>query len=86
MSGLFRKLEAITIRAISMLHVFYKYCISPLIGKVCRFEPSCSDFFMEALRVHGLIHGTWLGLKRISKCHAFNPGGYDPVPGVLNKK
>ncbi len=48
---------------------------------VCRFQPTCSDYMIEALRTHGPIRGTWLGLKRIGRCHPFHDGGHDPVPG-----
>ncbi|MDD4171223.1 MAG: membrane protein insertion efficiency factor YidD [Syntrophomonas sp.] len=47
---------------------------------VCRFYPSCSNYSIEAIQKHGVIKGGWLALKRISRCHPFHPGGYDPVP------
>ncbi len=59
----------------------YQILISPLLGPVCRFSPSCSEYMIQALRTHGLFRGAWLGVRRISRCHPFNPGGYDPVPG-----
>lgn len=62
------------------LHRVWKSCISPLIGPACRFEPSCSDYFMEAVKVHGIFKGIYLGLRRLSRCHALHPGGLDPVP------
>jgi len=46
----------------------------------CRFEPSCSTYGYQAIEKHGLIKGGWLTIKRIGRCHPFNPGGYDPVP------
>lgn len=58
----------------------YQLAISPLLGNRCRFFPSCSDYTMEALQAHGLLKGAWLGLRRISRCHPWHPGGYDPVP------
>lgn len=58
----------------------YKYAISPMLGRNCRFEPSCSDYTAEALTKHGVVKGLWLGLKRIFRCHPWHPGGYDPVP------
>jgi len=59
---------------------FYKYVISPLLGRRCRFFPSCSEYAAEALEKHGTLKGARLGLKRISRCHPWNPGGFDPVP------
>lgn len=58
----------------------YRLAISPLIGRNCRFHPSCSEYAMEALEKHGGCKGSWLAAKRISRCHPWNPGGYDPVP------
>lgn len=58
----------------------YQYTISPLLGRRCRFFPSCSEYTAEALQKHGALKGARLGLKRISRCHPWNPGGFDPVP------
>lgn len=59
---------------------FYRYAISPLMAGRCRFYPSCSCYALEALSLHGLYRGSWLTMKRLSRCHPWNPGGYDPVP------
>lgn len=59
---------------------FYQYAISPLFGRRCRFFPSCSEYTAEAVQKHGALKGSRLGLKRISRCHPWNPGGFDPVP------
>jgi len=62
------------------LVALYRVAISPWLGANCRFEPSCSAYAMEALRVHGAFRGTWLALKRIGRCHPWGGAGYDPVP------
>jgi putative membrane protein insertion efficiency factor len=59
---------------------FYKRWISPQLPPSCRFTPTCSEYMMEAVEVHGALPGVWMGLKRIGRCHPLNPGGYDPVP------
>ncbi len=58
----------------------YQILISPLMPKACRFYPSCSEYARQALAKHGPLRGGWLALKRIGRCHPWNPGGVDPVP------
>lgn len=58
----------------------YRKFISPLFPGKCRFYPTCSAYAMEAIEKYGAIKGGFLTVKRILKCHPFNPGGYDPVP------
>lgn len=58
----------------------YRYAISPMLGRNCRFMPSCSEYAGEAIRRHGSVRGSWLALKRVLRCHPWHPGGYDPVP------
>lgn len=58
----------------------YQICISPLKPSVCRFYPTCSAYMLQAIRKYGPFKGSWLGVKRILKCHPFHKGGYDPVP------
>jgi hypothetical protein len=59
---------------------FYQGAISPLFPSSCRFEPTCSEYARQAIARYGVLRGTWMGLKRIGRCHPFHPGGYDPVP------
>ena len=58
----------------------YKLLISPFFAGCCRFEPSCSDYMAESIRVHGLMAGTWRGVKRLSRCRPLGGHGFDPVP------
>ena len=58
----------------------YKLFLSPLLPPMCRFEPTCSVYMMQAVEKHGALRGVWLGLRRLTRCHPFNPGGWDPVP------
>ena len=59
---------------------FYQVAISPWLGKNCRYQPTCSQYTLEALKVHGLYKGVFLGIKRILSCHPWGGSGYDPVP------
>ena len=58
----------------------YRVLLSPLLGPSCRFYPTCSAYAAEAIETHGALRGTWLAVKRISKCHPWHTGGVDPVP------
>lgn len=58
----------------------YKYAISPLLGRNCRFYPCCSEYALEAVEKHGPLKGASLAMKRVARCHPWNPGGFDPVP------
>jgi len=60
---------------------FYKYCISPLLPHVCRFSPTCSNYFLQSLNEFGVIKGAYIGTKRIFRCTPRSKfSGYDPVP------
>ncbi|MDG1833161.1 MAG: membrane protein insertion efficiency factor YidD [Verrucomicrobiota bacterium] len=66
---------------------FYRWAISPLLtmiagGTICRFEPSCSAYAMEAVKTHGALRGSWLTLRRLGRCHPWGGCGHDPVPQV----
>ncbi len=62
-----------------LIHLYRRY-FSPCLGQHCRFHPSCSEYVSTALHNHGLIKGSYLGLKRILRCHPWCHGGFDPVP------
>ena len=59
---------------------FYQRFISPLTPPACRFTPTCSQYTLEAIQKYGALKGTWLGIKRICRCHPWGGSGYDPVP------
>ena len=57
----------------------YKLVISPLLPSACRFHPTCSEYMKDAIEKHGVVKGVGLGLRRLSRCHPFHQGGFDPV-------
>ncbi|MGK9234652.1 membrane protein insertion efficiency factor YidD [Inquilinus limosus] len=67
------------------LVIVYRYSLSALIGRQCRFEPTCSAYAIEAIERHGAIAGGWLALRRIARCHPWGGSGYDPVPDTLTR-
>jgi putative membrane protein insertion efficiency factor len=71
-------------RVLMALITGYRRFISPLLAPRCRFAPSCSAYALAAVREHGALRGTWLAVRRIGRCHPFNPGGFDPVPPALH--
>jgi len=70
----------IIIRILTSLIRVYQYLISPILPKSCRFYPTCSEYTRQALEKFGVFKGSWLGIKRILRCHPFHAGGFDPVP------
>jgi putative membrane protein insertion efficiency factor len=67
---------------VALLHL-YQQTLSRLLGRICRFEPSCSRYAVACIETHGALRGTLLSVRRVCKCHPFHPGGYDPPPGAL---
>ncbi len=68
-------------RVLVWLVRLYQHTLSRLLPRVCRFTPSCSQYMIRAVELHGFWRGILLGCKRICRCNPLNPGGYDPVPG-----
>ena len=78
------KYFTLLIKKIMILFIrIYQIFISPLFPPTCRFYPTCSAYCIQALEKHGVVKGSYLGMKRILKCHPGHPGGYDPVPDTL---
>tara|TARA_Y100000590_G_scaffold55804_1_gene58433 strand:+ start:4837 stop:5088 length:252 start_codon:yes stop_codon:yes gene_type:complete len=73
-----------------LLIKFYKFFISPYFPSSCRYLPTCSEYFIEALKIHGTLKGTFLGIKRILRCHPIKilggKSGFDPVPNLKKRK
>ena len=69
------------IRAVLLFLIkLYQLTLSRVLGPSCRFEPSCSQYTATCIERFGALRGSWLGIKRIARCHPFNAGGYDPAP------
>ena len=69
-----------------LLLAIYRYIISPLLGPRCRFYPCCSNYAVQALHSHHLLRACLLISRRITRCHPWHPGGYDPVPETLKQE
>ena len=79
-TGALRFLVRLPARLVVALLRVWQYLVSPVYGPTCRFYPSCSAYALEAVDRHGLVRGGWLALRRLGRCHPWNPGGVDPVP------
>ena len=71
-----------TARPVAWLIRLYRLAISPVLGPSCRHLPTCSEYALDALEQHGLLRGSWLSIRRLSRCHPWGSSGYDPVPGT----
>jgi putative membrane protein insertion efficiency factor len=74
----FRLLASLPVWILVAVVRVYQLLLSPLLGRRCRFEPTCSVYFIEAVQKYGVIRGTYRGILRICRCHPWHPGGYDP--------
>lgn len=75
-----RMLPSWPARLLALPVLAWRYGVSPVIGPCCRYEPSCSEYGLEALRRHGALRGAWLTVSRVARCHPWQAGGFDPVP------
>ncbi len=74
-----RQTVSLAARPLVILVRLYQVSLGPLMGGHCRFSPTCSQYAIDALTAHGALRGSWLTVRRISRCHPFGGGGYDPV-------
>jgi putative membrane protein insertion efficiency factor len=72
-------INAVMVKLSTALIRAYQLCISPFLPQSCRFHPHCSEYTMTAIRRYGFCKGLRLGMMRLSRCHPYHPGGYDPV-------
>ena len=73
-----RACDRVAVALLIGLVIVYKVTLSPLLGRHCRFQPTCSTYFREAVEKYGAVLGAWKGILRILRCHPWRPGGYDP--------
>lgn len=77
-----RRLPELVLRTLIRV---YRFAISPLFPRACRFEPTCSRYALDALERYGALRGSWLTLRRLARCHPFTRGGFDPVPEGIQR-
>jgi uncharacterized protein len=77
-SRLSDRMRALTTTLVLLPVWFYQICLRPVLPAVCRFEPTCSEYFIGAVRLYGPARGAWKGVRRICRCHPWSRGGYDP--------
>lgn len=73
-------IKKVLARALILAVRFYQICISPFFPPTCRYIPTCSVYFIQAVEKYGPFKGSYLGIRRILRCHSGHPGGFDPVP------
>ncbi len=78
--AVYKRLRSVIALPFILIIRFYQLAISPMLGTRCRFYPSCSQYALEAIKLHGILIGLWLMSKRLVKCHPGSEGGFDPVP------
>lgn len=74
------------LRLLTFLIKGFRLLLTPFTGARCRFHPTCSDYALQAVALHGPLKGAWLALRRLLRCHPFSPGGVDPVPPVVGRR
>jgi putative membrane protein insertion efficiency factor len=72
------KMHSVLVQVLIFAVRFYQLCFRPLFPSVCRFYPSCSEYFIQAVELYGPWRGSWRGIRRLCRCHPWHPGGYDP--------
>ena len=78
--------QTVPILPIIIIIKIYQWFISPMLKTNCRYLPTCSEYSLDSIKEHGLIHGNYLSIKRILRCHPFGREGYDPVPKKIRKE
>lgn len=73
-----RACDRVAVALLIGLVIVYKATLSPLLGRHCRFQPTCSSYFRTCVKKYGAVRGSLKGLARIGRCHPWHPGGYDP--------